>query len=618
MYLATVAALEEVGRDEPRKSIRFERIRDLRGSAKFLRREEFMPLADDARAHFSDARWNQLKTDLSFLRNKTMDNNWWSGVVLDSGFNPPPSYAVMSSLVSNTIPFNEATWRLVGGLDFLLLGIGVAAIVFAIGLVPGLFTLVIMGNTPITTYNWTGGSFLRQLWVFFLMIGVAQLARRRWTGAGVALGACVASVFFPMFFLFGALAPLGYRYFRGRSPTPFLRVAVAAAATVVVLIGLSLARFGSQPWSEWNTRISAHSRSFFDNHIGIKKITTFAPEVAPQAFGAGDNVYPEWNGALVARSKRGQVIDIALALLLSALVVGGGLRQRPAESALVVGSGLLVLWTMPAGYYTIYVGTFAAFVCANRFTKRARLRFAVVCLALFLAIFLQHYEPDRILMSVTLSVGWLTCIFILSALSWIERPPIAQTVAESRRTVKYFFWATAALFVTGAVIRDWPHDARFLPKQELRGGRVADVLDVGPEIKGHEQDEAEHGMDIGEPLRVDRKYFDPYGYRVQDQCGILRGPESVPPNGHTLKFDFAPLHRAGRIIVRTDSFYKGALMTKINGQPVAQAPLDPRQTLFVYLQIPIPTELADGQPLHVEQTTDAKDVGIFTEWLVED
>src|SRR5579884_830639 len=38
MYLATVAGLEEVGRDEPRKAIRFERIRDLRGSAKFLYR----------------------------------------------------------------------------------------------------------------------------------------------------------------------------------------------------------------------------------------------------------------------------------------------------------------------------------------------------------------------------------------------------------------------------------------------------------------------------------------------------------------------------------------------------------------------------------------------------
>src|SRR3974390_1844715 len=52
MYFATVAALEEIGRDDPHKAIRFERIRDLRGSAKFLRRDDFMPLTEAARAKF--------------------------------------------------------------------------------------------------------------------------------------------------------------------------------------------------------------------------------------------------------------------------------------------------------------------------------------------------------------------------------------------------------------------------------------------------------------------------------------------------------------------------------------------------------------------------------------
>src|ERR1700722_173064 len=108
MYLATVTALEEVGKEEPRKTIHFDRIRDLRGSARFLHRDDFLPLAADAKARFSPERWKQLKADLSFLREKTMDNNWWSGVVLASGFNPPPSYAVMSSTLSNAVPFNES------------------------------------------------------------------------------------------------------------------------------------------------------------------------------------------------------------------------------------------------------------------------------------------------------------------------------------------------------------------------------------------------------------------------------------------------------------------------------------------------------------------------------
>src|SRR5258708_4154238 len=216
MYVATLGALEEIGREEPSKAIRFERIRDLRGSAKFLRRDDFMPLAEAARARFTDERWSSLKKDLSFLRSKETNNNWWQGVMLDSGFNPPPSYAVVSSAVSNRIPFNEATWKWLGGLDFLLLGIGVGALCYAIGPVPGLFTLVILGNTPFRTYNWTGGSFLRQVWVFFLMLGLAGLARRRWASAGAAPGACAAPVFFPGVFLLRAAVPPAHRAFRVR------------------------------------------------------------------------------------------------------------------------------------------------------------------------------------------------------------------------------------------------------------------------------------------------------------------------------------------------------------------------------------------------------------------
>ncbi len=605
MYLATVTALEEVGKEEPRKAIHFDRIRDLRGSARFLHRDDFLPLAVDAKARFSPERWKQLKADLSFLREKTMDNNWWSGVVLDSGFNPPPSYAVMSSTLSNAVPFNESTWKYLGYFDFALLAVGIVAIGFALGPMPALFAPVILGNTPITTYNWTGGSFLRQLWLFFLMIGLSLLVRRRWGWAGAALGACVASVFFPIFFLFAALVPLGYLWYKNRTRTAVFKVTSAAAITVTALVTLSVIRFGVQPWREWSERIGAHSVSFFDNHISLKKVTTFAPEVAPQAFGAGDNVYPDWNHALVARLQMGHWADVLLALVLSALVIGGALRSRPAEAALVAGSGLLVFWSMPAGYYTIYIGVFAAFMLANRRSDMARVRFGIVCVGLAACIFLQHYQQDRILHSITLSFGWILCIAILSALNWIERPAVAQTLQQRKRTVTVVGVVALALLGIGALSRDILHDAPFIPPEVLRGGRVLDVLDVGSQPS-----EQGHAMDIGEALRVPRHYLDADGYRINDDCGILR-------KGRTLRYTLGPLTHAGRLVVRTDSFYKGELLTKIGGRTMPADTLEPRQTIFTYLEIPLPADLGDG-PLKVEQETSATDIGMFTVWLVED
>src|SRR5260370_11497932 len=216
-------------------------------------------------------------------------------------------------------------------------------------------------------------------------------------------------------------------------------------------------------------------------------------------------------------------------------MIGAGLRTRPAEGALVVGSGLLVLWMMPASYYTIYIGVFAAFMLANRRTELSRKRFAVVCVPLLFAISLKKYEHDRILQHIWLSAGWLLCIFVLSSLYWIEHPAIRQTLLERRRTVNAVAIAAALLFGIGAVQRDVLHHADFLPPDVLAGARVADMLDVGPK----ESEEA-HSMGIGEDLRGPRHYLDVYGFRVSDECGILR-------KGKTLKYELQPIHRSARL-----------------------------------------------------------------------
>jgi hypothetical protein len=604
MYVSTVAALEEIGREEPRKAIRFERIRDLRGSARFLRRDDFMPLADAARARFTPERWSMLKGDLSFLRDKEMNNTWWQNMLLDSGFNPPPSYAVLSSRLSNRIPFNESTWKWLGALDFVLLGVGVGVICYAIGPVPALFTLVVLGNAPFRTYDWTGGSFLRQLWVFFLILGLAALARRRWYAAGAALGACTASVMFPIFFLFGAIVPLGFRFYRTRSSTALTRVAIGAAVAIALLVGLSVIAYGLGPWGEWHNRIGAHGATFFDNHIGLKKITTYAPEVGRQAFGASDFVYPEWNRALVARAYRSRYADFLLAAFLSIWAIGGACRARPAEASLVAGSGLLVFWTMPASYYTIYVGVFGAFLLANRSSPWSRARFSVFCVAVLSALLVPRYEHDLITQSVLLSAGWIVTILIFSSLYWLEHPAIAQTPKQRLNTVGAATLITAGLLLTSMIQRNQHHEAAFLPPGLQHGDRIADVLDVGPR-----DTESAHNLEIAETLRVDRDMMDTSGYLVKDSCGIVR-------KDGVLRYDLAPAPHGGRLLIRTDSFYRGELLSSVNGRSLPAVHLEPRRTLFAYLEIPLPSDLGD-EALHIQQTTTAADMGVFTVWLLE-
>jgi hypothetical protein len=602
MYFATVAALEEIGRDEPRKAITFNRIRDLDGSARFLYRADFEPHLAEAKARFTPARWTLFKSELSFLRDLTMSTDWWHGVMLDNGFNPPPSYAAITGVFANHIPFNAGTWKWLGTFDLVLMAAGVAAVGWAFGVVPALFAMVVTGNAPLTTFNWTGGSFFRQLWLFLLMIGVSFLARRKWTAAGAALGACAAAVFFPVFFLVGALVPLAYRVRHPGGREPLIRAASAAAVAVTLLVGVSVLVYGVEPWSQWWHRIVAHDLTFFDNHIGLKKITTFAPEVGRQSFGASDSVYPDWNRALVLRAHRGAIIEILLSLFLSGWLVVGGLRARPAEACLVVGSGLLVIWTMPAGYYTIYAGTFAAVILANRSTWGER-RFSLVAVALVAALAMRRFERDLITQSFLISSGWVFCIFALSAMTWLERSAIRLTRAQKQR------FATGALAVAGALlltlvgIRNWGRTAEFLPPEIARGATVADTLDFGPRAQ-----EAAHHLDFHDARDVQRKVMDVYGYLVKDDGRILKKDVK-------LEYDLAAAPRGGTLIVRTDAFYKGDLLTTVNDRVLPAVPIEPHKTLFTYLQIPLPADLGDG-PLHVRQETTASDIALFAAWLV--
>jgi len=259
---------------------------------------------------------------------------------------------------------------------------------------------------------------------------------------------------------------------------------------------------------------------------------------------------------------------------------------------------------MPASYYTLYIGVFAAFMLANRNSQWARARFAVVCSALIASIIMQRYEHDLITQSFLLSCGWIVCILIISSLYWLERPAVPQTFKQREQTIGAAAFIAAVLLAIGGVVRNRHHDAAFLPPAVLRDSRVVDVLDVGPEGQ-----ESSHGLEITEALRVPRSLMDTYGYLVKDECGILR-------NGRKVTYSLAPAPHGGRLVIRTDSFYKGELLTKVNGLPAAAVHLEPRQTLFTYLQVPLPPDLGDG-PLHVEHETSATDIGIFTVWLLE-
>ena len=189
-------------------------------------------------------------------------------------------------------------------------------------------------------------------------------------------------------------------------------------------------------------------------------------------------------------------------------------------------------------------------------------------------------------------------------MNWLEHPAVDQTREQRWWSIGAVTGGALLFLGVGAIYRNWLHTASFLPPALIGSGRVIDVLDVG-----RADQEASHHVEIAEALRVPRVYMDTFGYRIQDECGIVR------KNG-VMVYNLAPAPRGGKLVLRTDSFYKGDLLTTVNGRSMPAIHLEPRQTMFAYVEVPLPSDLGDG-PLHVQQATSAADVGIFTIWLVE-
>jgi hypothetical protein len=45
--------------------------------------------------------------------------------------------------------------------------------------------------------------------------------------------------------------------------------------------------------------------------------------------------------------------------------------------------------------------------------------------------------------------------------------------------------------------------------------------------------------------------------------------------------------------------------------------LDPHRTLFAYVHVPLPADLAAAGSLRIHQETTSNDVGLFSVWMVE-
>jgi hypothetical protein len=240
-------------------------------------------------------------------------------------------------------------------------------------------------------------------------------------------------------------------------------------------------------------------------------------------------------------------------------------------------------------------------------------RFALVMGFFFGAKWLNVHQPDAIIHSVAMSALWIVAVSLMALSSAFEHDRVERLREELRRRGGRLVGAVVAgMVVLGVAFATRYAEARpeVLPTAEGRGGAASDTVRFGEGASQRSHDMSGSG-DLSGPYAIAaRRYLDPYGDRISDSCLMLKFDKDV--NYTIVKKGSGP----ARLVIRTDSFYAGDLTVEVNGRPIPGARLEPRQTMFGYVSVSLPA-LPAG-PLRIRHTTTAKDVGLFTGWLVED
>jgi hypothetical protein len=230
---------------------------------------------------FTPERWQAFKADIGWFV-KNSDRGYWEGMQRDHGYNPPPVWTLVGGAIASLQPASDGFLKALAALD-VLLHVGIALLFnWAFGVRVMATAVVFWGANAPADYAWTGGAFLRQDWLFLLVLSVCCLRRRRFALAGFAVTWAALIRVFPVLFALGAAIPIVLVVIRRiRSGTPrrlldyvpreHLGFCAGAVVAVAVLVPAGAIRYGAESYREFVAHtLGTHRNTPLTNHMGLQ------------------------------------------------------------------------------------------------------------------------------------------------------------------------------------------------------------------------------------------------------------------------------------------------------------------------------------------------------------
>ena len=247
------------------------KIRNLGGDNLLKPALQFLEHPEECKSMFQPARWDAFKEDVKFFR-VTSGKGYFDDMLKDHGYNPPPVWTVMGRFFAELHPATVPYCQFLASLDvFYTIGMFVA-LWWAFGWRVFAVAAIFYGCEHTATSYWTFGAFLRQDWLFFLVLSTCLLRKQYPKLAGAALVYAGLLRIFPGLVVVGLLVVVGWTIVRKHKMTrEQIQMLIGGTASAAVLIPLSIAVSGPRSYLDfYKHTLEVHDHTPLTNHTGLR------------------------------------------------------------------------------------------------------------------------------------------------------------------------------------------------------------------------------------------------------------------------------------------------------------------------------------------------------------
>jgi hypothetical protein len=312
---------------------------------------------------FSPERWQAFQQDLNWFRDRPTPKRW-RVLQLDHGYNATPVWGLFGRTLAGGGPASDAKILALRLIDPALLAFAFAHVGWVFGWRTLCVALIFFGTHYPAQYGWIGGSYLRQLELAAVLVGIGALRQGWGLLAGGLLSLAALVRIHPGFLILGPAFQLLGNVWRER------RMAFTAAQRRLLLGGLlgaaillPAAAVTTGGFAAWQA-FAANSRVLLDtplrNHMGLA--TVFAWDAALTAEKLADrsleDAYLPWKQARRATFEARRPIFIGVVVCALA-IFAWSVQRQPLWVSVVMGAGLIPIATELTCYYSALLVVFA-------------------------------------------------------------------------------------------------------------------------------------------------------------------------------------------------------------------------------------------------------------------